>query len=122
MLHEIKKINQAPGEAIQRWFSDAFFDLFTWHAGAEIIRFQLTYAKGADERSLTWERDSGYNHDRVDDGEGRLGKHKASPILVADGLLDSRSVAGRFKNESVAIDSQVAAFVHEKILQYDGQI
>ena len=60
MLREIEKINQPPGEERQRWFTDEFFDLFTWHAGDEIVRFQLTYAKGVGEHALTWERDSGF--------------------------------------------------------------
>jgi len=118
MLREIDKINQPEGDARQRWFTDDFFDLFVWQRGEAIVRFQLTYAKGADEHSLIWELDAGYRHDRVDDGEGRAGKHKASPILQADGLLDGQAVAERFERASENIDAQVAAFVLEKIRGY----
>ena len=54
--------------------------------------------------------------DGVDDGENRPGKHKGTPILVADGAFDRASVGERFRRAATGIDPAIAELVHAKLL------
>ncbi|MDP3049064.1 MAG: hypothetical protein Q8N12_06510 [Thermodesulfovibrionales bacterium] len=88
-----------------------------------ITGFQLCYDKGREEKALTWRRDSGYSHNKVDDGEGRTYRQKMTPILVADGIFEYKEIAARFKKESREIDKTVAVFVYEKLVRFpDSEI
>jgi len=116
MLVEIPNVSQVKGEPRRRWFNDSFFDLVLWLDDADdIIGFQLSYDKSNNERALTWDPVQGYLHHGVDDGEGRPGKRKATPILVADGEFQSEQVAEAFQEASADVDPYVAAFVYEKL-------
>ncbi|MBW1807423.1 MAG: hypothetical protein JRJ19_07215 [Deltaproteobacteria bacterium] len=119
MLREVSHINQKADKPFQRWFTDDYFDLFVWFDDAdEIIQFQLAYKKNtADEKTLIWKAESGYDHFGIDDGEN-AGRIKAAPILVADGIFDCRKVADRFSERSGSIDQGVATFVEQKLLAY----
>lgn len=117
MLVEHTIVRQIEGERARRYFSDDNFDLVVWSdADGSIAGFQLCYDKGRDERALTWERDGGYVHERVDAGEV-VGKAR-SPVLVADGVFPVRDIATRFRAACAAIDQPVAQFVSEKIQLY----
>ena len=118
MLLEIRDVRQFEDDDFRRWFMDEFFDLIVWYDERNrITGFQLCYDKDRRERALTWRSNRGYSHTGVDDGE-RPGSSKMSPILAADGVFDSASVAERFKKESERIDPAVVAFVYEKVTQY----
>ncbi|RPJ09266.1 MAG: hypothetical protein EHM28_02040 [Spirochaetaceae bacterium] len=118
MMKEFSDVRQIPGEGKRRWFCDAYFDLIVWYQeDGSISGFQLCYDKGKKERALTWYRDHGYSHDKIDGGDNP-GYQKRTPILVADGLFDSSEIAERFKMESIGIDPQIADFVHGKLLDF----
>jgi len=118
MLREISGVRQIEGEPHRRWFSDEHFDLVIWDEGREIVGFQLCYDKSRGERALTWKAESGFTHNAVDDGEGRAGRYKASPILVADGSFDAGLVASRFLGHSGGLDSRSCDFIYLKLLEY----
>ena len=119
MLREYEHVRQIEGEGRRRWFSDNFFDLVVWSDDAgTIIGFQLCYDSERDQRALTWRRDFGYTHHRVDDGEHRPGKVKATPVLVADGLFDQRAIAAKFASAASEISPLISRFVFEKLLKY----
>lgn len=119
MLRETKNIRQFPGESIRRWFSDNFFDLIVWYSPRKTIKgFQLCYQKGLDEKALTWFKGAGFSHSRIDNGEDRPGRHKMTPILTPDGLFDREYIVGLFRKVSTGIDSTIASFVCEKIMEY----
>ncbi len=119
MLREYKHVRQITGEATRRWFSDQYFDLIIWIDEQErIIGFQLCYDISYTHRALTWREESGFTHHRVDNGENRPGKIKAAPILVADGIFDSETIAAKFRQESLMIEEAVSAFVYQKLLDY----
>ncbi|MEE4358632.1 MAG: hypothetical protein V2I97_19345 [Desulfococcaceae bacterium] len=121
MLYEILNVRQILGEPFRRWFVDEYFDLIVWmDKKAGICGFQLCYDKLKDQHALTWERKSGYRHSRVDDGEGRPGKYKATPILIADGIFFKEEIAANFQKVCGKIDPEVAELVYEKIMQYPG--
>jgi len=119
MLKELKDVTQIPGEAKRRWFADEFFDLIVWYGNNDVITgFQLCYDKGGDERAFTL-RVSASTHHRVDDGECKPTRN-ATPILIPDGIFDHRTIADRFLIESKNLDSEVAGFVYEKIIESGG--
>lgn len=119
MLREYDHVRQVDGEGKRRWFSDEFFDLIVWSddAGA-LMGFQLCYDAEHDQRALTWRKAFGYTHHRIDDGEHRPGKVKATPVLVADGIFDQGTIATKFASASTAISPQIARFVLNKLLEY----
>lgn len=121
MLREIPQeyVRQINGEPKRRWFTDEYFDLYVWQDERDdIIEFQLCYEKFQNERSLTWKKKSGYTHDRIDNGEDRPEKQKATPILVGDGHFEHERIATIFKKESRELEDKISRFVYEKILKY----
>ena len=100
-------------------FADEFFDLIVWFDEAgTIIGFQLCYEPEYEQRALTWRRDFGYSHHRVDDGEHYPGKMKSTPILVADGLFDRGDIGVKFANSSSTIDREISRFVLKQLSEY----
>ena len=97
MLRELADVRQIPGEPRRRWFADDYFDLIVWfNKKGESIGFQLCYDLPGEERALTWHKNTGFSHRRVDDGE-RQRPYKATPILVADGSFDDAAVSELFE-------------------------
>lgn len=118
MLVELKDIKQNKGEDFRRWFADDYFDLIVWYdRNKEITGFQLCYNKEMNERSLTWEKNGGFSHNKIDDGE-IPGQAKMTPVLVPDGTFLKNIIALKFKGMSKKIDSEVADFVYNTLLLY----
>ncbi len=115
MLQEYPNIRQPEG---RRWFGDDYFDLIVWQdRQGEITGFQLCYEVGENEHALTWHQETGFRHQRVDDGELER-PFKATPILIADGPFDAAAVLRRFQERSSAMDERIARFVLAKIEEY----
>jgi hypothetical protein len=120
MLQEMCDVRQIEGEGRRRWFSDQYFDLIVWYdTGGAISGFQLCYDIEENERALTWMRDKGFSHDKIDDGQ-ISGRAKMTPVLVADGLFAKETIAALFKAAAGSIASEIASFVYEKIKSYPG--
>ncbi|MBN1697656.1 MAG: hypothetical protein JW881_09095 [Spirochaetales bacterium] len=118
MLVEINQVKQFEDEGYRRWFSDTYFDLIVWYEDDRTISgFQLCYDKENTERSLTWKNRSGFEHNKIDNGE-KPGRAKMTPILVPDGLFSKDEIAERFKASSRNIDREVADFVYKKLTSY----
>lgn len=119
MLNEIADTRQIPAEGTRRWFTDAYFDLIVWYDrdGTSIAGFQLCYDKDRHERALTWHREAGFDHRRIDDGD-ITGGMKMTPILIPDGRFDYTTVATRFRRESTGIDPDIRAFVYNALMHY----
>lgn len=119
MLREIVNVRQIKDEPRRRWFSDEHFDLVIWNnATQDIVGFQLCYDKPQGERVVTWKVENGFNHNAIDDGENRPGRHKAAPILVGDGSFDPEIVAAKFMGHSGSLDSRSCDFIYLKLLEY----
>ena len=120
MLKEYKYVRQIEGEAKRRWFTDEYFDLIVWfdYTNNTVLGFQLCYDIAHKHRALTWQKHSGYTHHRVDDGENRPGKMKATPILVADGLFEYHKIAEEFKKASKHLEKSLSEFIYDKLVQY----
>ena len=120
MLKESINVRQIKGERKRRWFFNGYFDLIVWFdKDKEIFGFQLCYDIERFERALTWRKDSGYLHNRIDSGEYGGLQSKASPILVQDGYFNKVEIDDRFLKESAEIDQKISTFVHQKIEAYD---
>ena len=120
MLFERSHVRQIDGEGFRRWFSDDYFDLIVWFDSPQqntITGFQLCYDKERGERALTWRRESGYTHDRIDDGE-RVPGPKESPVLMPDGVFERTPVVERLKREGAKVDQVLLQFVIQRIEEY----
>ena len=122
-LIEVLPVREAPGEGLRRWFTSSEMDLIIWcdDLGTP-VSFQLCYDKPGAERALTWKPDLGFLHTAVDDGEIVDGKHKATPILVADGHFDANRITERFAQASVDLPNAITVFVRERLRRYPGYI
>jgi hypothetical protein len=118
MLREIRDVKQVPGEPRRRWFSDENFDLIVWvDPEDQIIGFQLCYDKETKQKALTWLKDDGYQHSRIDDGDNP-GKMKASPVLETDGHFDREGIGRRFWENKGDVPEKIAGYVYDRILVY----
>ena len=119
-LREIVAVRQDPQEPPRRWFWSNIGDLMVWLDEDGVpTGFQLSYDKDRAERVLTWKPESGFLHTAVDDGESDVGfRHKATPLLIADGYFDAKRVLELFRELSTHLPPKVVGFVTEKIKQH----
>ena len=120
MLREIRPARQKTRNAIRRWFTDADMDLFIWFTHQVPVKFQLSYDKREAEHVLSWDRERGFMHNRIDDGEGLPGRYKMSPIMVSGSSLDTSKLARNFLIASEAMDPALADFIYARLLEYPG--
>ena len=119
MLRELKDI-QKEGEPYRRIFEDSVFDLFVWYDSSlclEIIGFQLTYGTRTGEKALTWLKDGGFTHEKVDDPSS-AGGAKMTPILVADAGSLMDGIISLFKKSAAEIDDVIRNFIISKIQEW----
>jgi hypothetical protein len=118
VLREVPGVRQDRPSVRRRWYQDEFFDLYTWHAAdGALIGFQLCYDVRGRERALTWHREHGLSHTRIDAGEG--GKPgPMTPILVGGGRFPHRLVRERFAREATGLDAPTRNFITAKMREY----
>lgn len=123
MLEELLPTRQIPGEPPRRWFASDDLDLIVWcRDDGTPIGFQLCYDKRGNERAITWKPAQGFRHTAVDDGERFGASHKASPILVADGVFDATFVEQMFIYASGRLPPAVTEFVANAIRMHPNYI
>ncbi len=122
MIRELSDLRQVQDEPPRRWFADDYFDLIVWGGDrGAIVGFQLCYDKSGDEHALTWHINTGFSHQRVDDGEMKR-PYKATPILVEDGFFDVAAISRLLKEHSRTMDEKIARFVLDKISSYQPEL
>ena len=119
MLREIINIRQRKGEPHKRWFNDSYFDFILWFENeSELCGFKLCYAKSEDEHVLLWTASRGFAHQRVDDGEEVVMRHKKTPIYVPDGIFHGDAILHKFEKASESIDTELREFIIDKLKEY----
>lgn len=115
-LREIEAVRQIPGERRRRWFNSEHLDLYVWFTwwGAP-TKFQLCYDKPRMEKALTWSREFGFEHEKVDSGETEGLRHKEAAVLVPDGAVDARHVADIFAEAARSLPPRISGFVMDKL-------
>ena len=118
MLHEIRNVEQVPGEPRRRWFFSHEQDLLVWFGDESTpVAFQLSYGKYRDERAIRWNAGRGFTHHRVDDGEsGPLTSN--APLLVADGEFDAARVLRRFRELAAEVPRDITEFVAARLREH----
>jgi hypothetical protein len=119
VLAEIRDVRQHPGEPKRRWFRSDEEDLIVWYTDDNALRgFQFCYNRGRREKALTWTRESGYSHLKVDDGETEPLTMKRAPILEPDGVFEPDAVLRMFSMAATSLPEDIANFVAAKIRDY----
>ncbi len=109
MFNEFKGVRQERAGR-RRWFEAEDLELVLWlEARDEPIGFQLLYSRADGDRALTWRKESGFAHSRIDDGEG--GRVKQTPILMADGAVPWDEIERRFRAHAGSLDEEIATLV-----------
>ncbi len=111
MLLELQNVRQIPGERRRRWFSSPDLDLIVWiDTDDKPAGFELCYDKKRQEKALRWSP-SGFAHMVVDDGEGRPGRHKSSPVLTGQGAFDADRIYKHFIAECRQLPEEIMNFI-----------
>lgn len=117
-FREIRDVRQIAGELRRRWFAAETMDLVVWcDASGAPQAFQLCYDKTAGEHALTWRAEEGFTHAAVDDGEqddphaAAPRRHKATPVLVADGTVPVARLLAAFTPRVAQLPPDIARFV-----------
>jgi hypothetical protein len=121
MLYEIKNVSQYKNELKRRWFFDHDIDLTVWvDLENRIDSFQLCYDKIQNFHALTWKKNFGFKHNRVDDGEdlNSIGNYKSIPILLMDGHFEKERIIEIFSKNCLNIPKFISKFVLEKLMSY----
>jgi hypothetical protein len=106
----------------KRWFQDDYFDLFTWQTPqGHITSFQLCYDRLGDERVVLWDKNKGFAHHRVDDGESSPHKNM-TPVFIRDGSFSYDEVVPKFASSSQRINSELRDFIIQKLNEYLQQL
>ena len=119
MLRELSDVRQIKGGHPRRWFQSDDEDLVIWYdCDGSIYGFQLCYNRTGIEKALTWMRDRGFSHDKVDAGTRSGLNYGRTPILVADGTFDAPAMKRRFEAISVSLPEEVRALVLTRLNEY----
>ncbi len=118
MLRKIQGVRQDTPGLLRRWFEDEFFDLYTWHSpDGALVSFQVCYDVRGCERVLSWHRQLGFSHNKIDSGEDD-NKYPMAPILIADGRFPHRLVRERFSKHAGCLDEPTRTYILDKMREY----
>ena len=117
MLREIRGVEQRNPQLKRRWFQDEYFDLWTWEsAEGDLVAFQLCYDKRRDERALSWRRDHGFDHLRVQTGREVT---PSTAFLQGDGgVFPAVIVSRKLKAAAQSVPAPMRRFIFHKVKAY----
>lgn len=111
-------IQSGRGDYDRRWLIDDRFDLIVWYdSDGAVHGFQLCYDKPYSERALTWLRDRGFSHMKVDSGDQNAFSNE-TPILLPDGSFPDERIAAEFQHHAKAIPAELRDLVLQKIVEF----
>lgn len=96
----------------RRWFQGSGLELIVWlDAVGQPEGFQICYLGfGQREHALTWRKQGGFAHNRVDTGDTRPDKN-LTPILVPDGAVPWERLRSEFAESSDGLEPALREFV-----------
>jgi hypothetical protein len=120
-MQEFRKIRQ-DRSGFKRYFYDDTLDLYVWYdcQGGKITGFQLVYDKKTVPRALTWIKDKGFRHNKIEGDDSSY--FIQTPILVADGIFNTKKVAELFLEHGKGIDEDISSLVLATVQQYDPNL
>jgi hypothetical protein len=118
MLREILAVRQDKPGLRRHWYQDEFFDLYTWHSRTSaLVRFQLCYDVRGRERALTWSKERGFSHNKIDSGAQFTG-YPMTPLLAEAGRFPHRLVRARFRREAATLGDATRSFILDKMREF----
>jgi len=118
LLRELGTGRLDGSHGVRRWFQDDDFDLYFWlDAAGAAHAFQLCYDRNGNEGAITWERSTGFGHDRVDSGE-QSPKRAMTPILRTATAAPYFRIYNRFLAASTECPREVRDFVVARLREY----
>ena len=106
MLIENRNVRQEPGLR-RRWFEDDGLELVVWEDAAGAVEgFQLCRL----EHALTWRRDAGFTHARIDEGDTNPWKN-LTPVLVPNGVVPWAEFTEKFRAGSATLEKNLRELV-----------
>ena len=117
MLKELKATRQIPGEPFRRWYTDNDNDLVVWLEQHRITGFQLLVPGSCGRTVVTWHEGERPTVAGLDDGEGRPGRAKMTPILIHQDTIDVGNVLQQFKGISEELPSGLAKLVEDELAE-----
>jgi len=122
MRREILPLRQDNPRLRRRWFQDEFFDLCTGQSAAgTLVRLQPCYDVRGRERALTWSKEGGFAHNRVDSGDAFAGR-PMTPLLVAAGQFPRQFVRARFLRAAASLDDSTRNFILDKMREFGRHV
>jgi hypothetical protein len=115
MLKEVKATRQNQGEPFRRWYTDNDTDLIVWLKQYEIVGFQLTVPAGTERDVLTWHEGKSPRVEGLDDGEGRPGRPKMSPMLTQRHGVVPTEILHHFREVAAELPSGLSALIERQI-------
>ncbi len=110
MLTENRNVRQEPGHR-RRWFEHDGLELIVWLDGGDQVEgFQLCRAG----RALTWRRDAGFTHSRVDEGDETPLKN-LTPVLVPGTTVPWTDLMADFRACSTTLEAGLREFVLQRL-------
>jgi hypothetical protein len=115
VLVEYKAVKQEAGKGSRRWFEDESYELVVWYLpDGSVEGFQILYFGRVAERALTWRREGGFSHSRIDNGTGSPMKNLA-PILLPNGKVPWAQVVREFEESSAELEVDLREFIRQRL-------
>ena len=73
------------------------------------------------ERALTWSKERGFSHNKVDSGDEFAGQ-QMTPLLVAAGKFPHQLVRTRFRREATSLDERTRNFILDKMREFGRHV
>ena len=119
MLRPISDIYLREGEPRKIWFTCSEQDLYIWFSEeGEIIKFEYSYDKPFNEKSLLWKNNGNYSHTAIDDGS-RPGKHPSSPISLGSVALDKTKVIKKLSDSASVVPEEYLSFLIKQVIEIE---
>ncbi len=115
MLKPIGKSRRNENNVIRQWFMNEEVDLILFrNPDQSLQQFQLSYDKLSFEKLLIWDKDHGFSHGCVDDGQDIYGRARAPVVNACDGF-NAQLLSQQFKRACEKLSPDIQDFIINKL-------